>query len=259
MNNRLKVKGYQMLVLVTFFLISLQASAQEAEKVLFVGNSYTYFWNLPQTVEAMVRSIDGKIETAQSTAGGANWLEHWQGEKNLTSRAIISDNDWDIVVLQNHSRSTLDKSEQFFDYGNKFIDLVKTEKAKPILYITWAREFNPLMQETITNGYLKLATEHELDAIPVGPIWEQVRALRPDLELYDPDQSHPSAVGTYLTGLAFTKYLTGKDISEIPNRLISKDYKGEKLYLHILPPNDADFLKEVVKKFDFEPYIKSKQ
>lgn len=254
------IKGYRILYLVTFFFLSVLTSfAQKAEKVLFVGNSYTYFWNLPQTVETMVRSLDQQMETAQSTSGGTSWLDHWEGNKNLKSQSIIKDKDWDLVVLQNHSRSTLDNLEQFNDYGERFIKLVAQENATPILYMTWAREFNPLMQSTITAGYLYLAEKHKLDVVPVGLIWEKVRELRPDLKLYDPDQSHPSPIGTYLTGLAFTKYLTGKDISPVPNRLISQDYNGEKLYLNILPPNDADFLKEVVQNFDFEPYLKSKQ
>ena len=251
-------KGYQLLILVTFFFLSHLSFAQKAKEVLFVGNSYTYFWNLPQTVEIMIKSMEMDFQTAQSTAGGATWQEHWDGEKSLTSRSIIASKDWDIVVLQNHSKSTIDNINQFLDYGNRFIDLVKKEGAQPILYITWAREFNPLMQSQITEGYLKLASDRKLDVVPVGPIWEQVGKLRPDLKLYDADQSHPSPLGTYLTGLIFSKYLTHASIMSVPNRLISEDYKGQKLYLHVVPPNDAEFLKELVQKFDFASYLKSK-
>ena len=74
-------KGYQLLILVTFFFLSHLSFAQKAKEVLFVGNSYTYFWNLPQTVEIMIKSMEMDFQTAQSTAGGATWQEHWDGEK----------------------------------------------------------------------------------------------------------------------------------------------------------------------------------
>lgn len=258
MHFKLNLKGYQLpLLVILFFLSSSVLRGQNEQKVLFVGNSYTYFWNLPQTVEAMLKSQDMAFKTAQSTAGGTSWLDHWAGNKALKSRAIIGDNQWDIVVLQNHSKSTIDNLNEFHEYGQKFIDLVASNRAKPVLYITWAREFNPLMQNTITQEYLKLAEEHKLDAIPVGPIWELVRQLRPDLKLYDDDKSHPSPLGTYLTALAFTKYLSQSEGMAIPNRLTSQDYSNEKLYLHIVPANDAEFLNQVVEDFDFTPFLKS--
>ena len=59
------------------------------KKVLFVGNSYTYFWNLPQNVSLMATDQGINIETAQSTVGGTTWAQHWRGEKGLETRSRI--------------------------------------------------------------------------------------------------------------------------------------------------------------------------
>lgn len=257
MINFLKLDYRNLLLVILFFPTLLFGQDQSQEKILFVGNSYTYFWNLPQVVNSMGTSIDHDLMTRQSTAGGASLKDHWNRNKGLVSRATISDNSWDYVVIQNHSMSAINNKAEFHQYGTEMIELVKSKDAHPILYITWAREFNPLMQSAINSEYMKLAASSKVDAIPVGPIWDIVKKLRPDLKLYDPDGSHPSPIGTYLTGLIFTKYFTKKDTKDIPSRLINKDSNQEKLYLLILPANDADFLQQVVDSFDFKPYLRN--
>ena len=133
-------------------LMAYNAQAQrDTLNVLFVGNSYTYFWNLPQTVEAISANSKGVyIKARQSTAGGASWKQHWDGEKGLQSRRMIAEGQWDVVVLQNHSLSTIEKAGQFVDYGAKLVDLVREQGARPLLYMTWARAYNPMMQEQIS-------------------------------------------------------------------------------------------------------------
>ena len=247
--------GYRIIFLVTLtFSQPLFSQQTDSINVLFVGNSYTYFWNLPQTLNLMVESQGAHITTSQSTAGGSNWQHHWNGERQLKSKELIKNGHWDFVVLQNHSLSTVQALDQFLEYGEKLIELVRNSDAIPVLYITWAREHNPLMQKTITSGYLSLGKEHKVTSVPVGPIWSKVKVLRSDLALYDSDQSHPSPIGTYLNGLIFYKFFTGLSVRNIPNRLQTTDKDGEKLYISILSAEDADFLQQVVDEFDFSIY-----
>jgi len=70
--------------------------------------------------------------------------------------------------------------------------------------------------------------------------------LRPDISLYDPDQTHPSPTGTYLTACAFYRFFTKRAAKGLPNRLTTLDQDGEKTYLMILPYGDAQFCQAVV-------------
>lgn len=240
--------------MIRIFLISLLllitnlAAGQVSDtlRVLFVGNSYTYFWNLPQTVEAMAVSADFPLIARKSTAGGTNWRQHWEGEKGLKSRQLIEQGNWDVVVLQNHSRSTLDSLDQFMEYGEKFINLVKSTGARPVLYETWAREHNPLTQKDINEGYHALAQKHNIEVVHIGELWHYALQQRPGLRLYDPDQSHPSTIGTYLTASAFFTYFTGKRADGLPKRVSTTDRDGELLYLSIMSEEDAEYLQMVV-------------
>ena len=245
MNNLLRF-GIMLYITAQTFAVTAQDSIPK--NILFVGNSYTYFWNLPQTVHLMAKAKKIDITTRQSTAGGANLGEHWQGKKNLKSVEIIKNGNFDAVVLQDHSMRTIVAKDSMMKYGQLLNELIKNKGAKRYVYMTWARDWNPLMQETITKGYIELAQKIGAEVVPVGLAWQMARQLRPNLPIYDPDGSHPSSLGTYLTGCVFYGILTGQSPVGLPHRLFTTDANDEKLYISINSPNDALFCQQVAEK-----------
>lgn len=235
---------------VLLFLVSVPISsqAQSEENILFVGNSYTYFWNLPQQVSVIAESKGMSLKTSQSTSGGTNWGQHWRGEKNISSKSLIENGQFDAIILQNHSMRSLEAPDSLMYYGKLFADLIQKNDAKVFLYMTWAREWDPYMQATIRTAYEQLARETGATVVPVGLAWERARNLRPDIELFAKDGSHPSPLGSYLTACVFYRVLTGKEIDNLPPRLLTKDSNGEKLYLNIVTEEDAVFLQKVAEE-----------
>ncbi|MEL6717684.1 MAG: DUF4886 domain-containing protein [Bacteroidota bacterium] len=227
-----------------------ESTAQQTvpENVLFIGNSYTYFWNLPQLVEIMCESQSIDLKTRQSTSGGVSLGTHWRGERFLQSAEKIKSEQFDAVVFQDHSRRSIDHPDSLLYFGKLWCDLAQKHQAETYLYMTWARAWNPLMQEKITAGYQKLAAMTQSKIVPVGPAWAYAKTLRPDLQLYDPDGSHPSTIGTYLSACVFFAVLTGKSPVGLPARLVTKDKNNDPLYLMIISPNDAQFCQEVADK-----------
>lgn len=228
----------------------------QPEKVLFVGNSFTYFWNMPQMVEAMAKDQGVSLETSQSTVGGSNLEQHWKEEKGTKTRKMLENNSWDYVILQDHSLSTIEAPERFTTYGTKLIELVKEKGATPLLSMTWAYDSNPLMQKTIGSSYIKLGEETGVKVVPVGSIFMKAQEVRPDLDMYF-DDKHPSSNGSYLIALIFYKYLTGKSVMNIPDRLITTDSKGNKLYLSFVLPETGSFLRQLVEDFSMESFKKA--
>jgi len=191
------------------------------------------------------QSID--LKTRQSTSGGVNLGTHWRGERNLESREKIESGQFDIIILQDHSLRAIQHPDSLHHFGQLFSDLAHQNKAQTYLYMTWAREWNPLMQEKITSVYQKVAKLTKSKVVPVGLAWEYARSLRPDLQLYDPDGSHPSTIGTYLSACVFFAVLTGASPVGLPARLQTKDQNDDPLYLMIVSPNDARFCQEVAE------------
>lgn len=246
-NNRI---GASILLLV-LLISGVQGQEKDPIRVLFVGNSFTYFFNLPQVVSAMAKTQDFEIVTRQSTVGGSNLEQHWKEERGTKTRQLLESEKWDYVVFNNHSLSTIDTPSEFAEYGTKFANLVREKGAEPVFMSTWAYKSNPLMQEAITSGYSKLCSVTQSDCVPCGSLFAKAREARPDLELFH-DDKHPSSNGTYLLGLAFFRYFTGASTSDIPKRLTTTDADGEKLYLIFMTQTDTDFLQQLVNEFDFE-------
>lgn len=244
-------KQFIFLLFFSLFFIKtcLLGQTKDTIRVLFVGNSYTYFWNMPQLLSAMAATQHKVIITRKSTAGGAYLKEHWEGKKGLKTRSMIETGNWDIVVIQNNSRSGIDNPADFMEYGKKFIQLVKQKGAQPLLYMTWAREYNPLMQDSIAHSYQRLAGETDTKVVPVGLIWDKARKSRPDLQLFDPDGSHPSPIGVYLIASAFYRVITGQATKTIPERIATVDRDGEELYLSIMSKPNVEFIHDLVDSY----------
>ena len=233
-------------LLISFLIIpGLSAQENVPQKVLFVGNSYTYFWNLPQTVMLMAEAKEVDMQTNQSTAGGSNLGQHWRSARNLQSVDLIKSGAFDAVILQDHSMRAIEAPDSLKHYGKLLAELARKNGSDIYLYMTWSREWAPNMQQVISHEYRSLAKEIGAKVIPVGLAWQRARELRPDIELYDPDGSHPNTLGTYLSACVFFGILTGESPMGLPNRLITKDQNGEKLYINIQSKNTALFFQKV--------------
>jgi len=252
---------------ILLFLSSCGIRSQEAvsssppldsgKKVLFIGNSYTYFWNLSETVEIMSQEMGHAITSNHSTAGGVNLGQHWREENGLSSKTIIESGEYDIIILQDHSMRTIEHPDSLKIFGQKLNQSIQFSGATCYLYMTWAREWDPNMQETITKEYSALAKDIAATIVPVGPAWERARQLRPKLKLYDNDGSHPSSLGTYLTACVFYGLINKTSPVGLNHRIISTDKKGEPFYLNIQSKHDALFCQKVAAEIltKFHPHL----
>ena len=239
-------------ITIFFFGISTECLAQvkkDTLSVLFVGNSYTYYSNMPHLVSLISDSTKVKLITSKSTAGGANLSDHWKGEKGLKTKEIISNGMYDIVVLQEHSMGTIEKKDDFFKYSKELCKLIKASGAKPYFYVTWARQKVPQYQETITETYQQASKENDCGLILAGEAWKLAQTLRPNIQLFMHDGSHPSPLGAFLTACMFVEAFS----LELPDKInpwgfTVLDSRGEQILLMIQDPLDITFCLKVVSE-----------
>jgi hypothetical protein len=192
--------------------ISSQSFAQEKKdtvRVLLVGNSYIYYNNLAQMIGLITDSLNTKIICKKSTIGAATLGQHWNSERGLKTKKIIASNKFDIVVIQDNSMWPLEHKDSLLIYGQLFCNYIRANGAKPYLYNTWAREKTPQTQSSINAVYNELAALENAINVPVGSSFDLARKTIPTMNLFHPDGSHPSAVGTFLIALSFIKKITG--------------------------------------------------
>jgi len=217
-------------------------------KVLFVGNSYTYVQNLPQVVSIISDSTKTKLVTRKSTIGGAYLSEHWYGNRGLKTKDIITKGHFDIVILQENSMGTIQQPDSTIKYAKLLCQLIKESGAKPCLYMTWAREKVPQYQDEITIAYSKIAKENGAILVPVGKAWQLALKLRPTINLYDPDGSHPSSLGAVLSAYVFVGALTSEVPASIPGWYGITDIDGESVQLMSIDNLDAIFFRKVAEQ-----------
>ena len=199
-------------ILVICIFISSQSFAQEKKdtvRVLLVGNSYIYYNNLAQMIGLITDSLNTKIICKKSTIGAATLGQHWNSERGLKTKKIIASNKFDVVVIQDNSMWPLEHKDSLLIYGQLFCNYIRANGAKPYLYNTWAREKTPQTQSSINAVYNELAALENAVNVPVGSSFDLARKTIPTMNLFHPDGSHPSAVGTFLIALSFIKKITG--------------------------------------------------
>lgn len=194
---------------------------------LFIGNSYCDFYVIPDQVEAMIEGADFR----RQTQGGFSLEKHWAAGR--AQERIADEAEWDLIVLQNHSRSSLDHRDSFDEFGETFIDYIRANSdAEIYLYLTWARKKLPEDQDTITEAYCTLAVEKGVKVVPVGVAFASWIKAHPDVDiLRDDNASHPNELGAYLSACVFYATITGESPVGQPARIEGYNWltKGDTL------------------------------
>lgn len=185
-----------------------RADSTKPIRILFIGNSYTFFNNLPTTLQSIASAGANprKLEVGTILIGGATLRSHW----NDSTRNRIRRGRWDYVVLQDQSLGPIRSAADFMSYGERFGREIRAAAARPVLFVTWARKNRPASQDSLTRSYLTLGRRINALIVPVGPTWAAFQRLNPKVNLYAEDGSHPSPLGSFLAAAVFHQALFGE-------------------------------------------------
>ena len=197
-------------------MFPLIINCQDSAKVLFIGNSYTYYNNMPNLISGIANSKGDFFQSISQTPGGASFYGH---ASNPTTFSKINNDFWDYVVLQGQSQeiafSNSQVNTQSLPYIKQISDsiYINNPSSKILMYMTWGREngdpqWPPISTFDEMNGRLRLGYMRMADSVgalvsPVGSAWKYVRDNNPAITLYDADGSHPSLNGSYLAACVF--------------------------------------------------------
>ena len=178
---------------------------EPAAKVLFVGNSFTYYNNGLQSHFRKLTWSSGLLTRENSrarimTISGGQLPEHAGGFKK-----VMSGDDWDVVVLQGHSLGPISEgtAEAFRKAARKFTRIAKKQGTRSVLFMTWAYAGKPEMTAQLDKAYTEIGNELNAQVVPVGLSFAQVTGERPDIALTTDDDRHPTLAGTYLAACTF--------------------------------------------------------
>lgn len=190
-------------------------------QILMIGNSYTYYHDMPKLLEALARENGKGAEVDSVTRGGRRLYENLAAEDEQCKEicALTAKNTYDVLILQEQSYFSLVDPQKFVYGVSELINAVSAKRN--VLYATWGRkEGCALLEEygwtrqSMTLGldtaYRKAAQDLGAEVAPVGLCFARLSEGSPEIELYDPDLSHPSYTGSCVAAIVLYQRIFGE-------------------------------------------------
>ena len=131
------------------------AADELPDKVLFVGNSFTYYNNSLHNHFEELTWTSGLLDRERTrtrimTISGGHLPEHDGGFQH-----VLAGDAWDVVVLQGHSLGPISEAtaEPFREAARKFANIARSQGTRPVFFMTWAYVDQPEMTAKIDNAY----------------------------------------------------------------------------------------------------------
>ena len=189
-------------------------------KILFIGNSYTFYNDMPKMLEALSIENGKDVEVYSVTKGGRklysnlNEGDEW-GEK---IRDLCAKNEFDVLFLQEQSYFPIVDEKNITEGARALKELVNAKRT--ILYSTWGRsEGCPLLDElslsssemslALRDAYRRAAADIGAELSEVGMAFEEIKKGAKNISLYANDLSHPSYIGSAVAALVHYRVVFG--------------------------------------------------
>jgi hypothetical protein len=183
-------------------------------KVLFLGNSFTYTYDIPTLFEGFANSAGISVTVDErTTAGIAVADEQITGHINDgLSQSKITAQQWDYIIVQDNQGDYVNNIGVISaNCGNGNVTLYNQIKANfnctHIIYFAgWGPEGGVSTGDNTQScierihgnmNYLNDAIGNEIVS-PIGKSWIQSLNQMPSVDLYHSDNVHPSLAGSYL-------------------------------------------------------------
>jgi hypothetical protein len=232
-------------------LTGFAQSPSVKRNILYIGNSYTYYNNLPDLVYQLGLTSGDSLFYDSSTPGGYTLSMHCGDAVTLSK---INARQWDYVVLQCQSQEpSLDPSSvniNTLPYALQLDSLIGVNNSctRTVFYETWGRKYGDAqncssyppvctytgMQNRLRSSYKIFADTCKGIMAPVGEAFRLSRLMDSTINLYETDLSHPSPAGSYLAACIFYEVFTHRSA-------IGNPFWGS------LPQNTAVFLQNVAQ------------
>ena len=185
--------------------------------MLFIGNSLTYFNDLPGIVQALADSAGGdKIAVATVAGPDLALVDHWN---DGAAQREIARGGWELVVLQQGPSSTDVNRDSLRTFARRFAEEIAKVSARPALYSVWPTAGRRQDFARAIESYTLAATDVNGVLLPVASAW--LSAIQRDAgpELYAADGLHPTVAGSYLAALVIYAKLLDRSPVGLPARL----------------------------------------
>lgn len=181
-------------------------------KILFVGNSYTFYNNFTTMFVNIIDAQDHKSDVYELSQTYYSLKQFADPEDTTGAKLdkVLSEQKWDFVILQENMNMALSSKaeKEMYPYARILDEKVRAAGAQTTFLMTWApkngltsglkKQGREEIQSQLADSYMTIADELDSLLIPVGIGFMRCADEYPDIDLWDADGVHPSVAGTYL-------------------------------------------------------------
>ncbi len=198
----------------------VRETQEDGLRVLFIGNSLTYFNDLPVMLHRMLQYAEIPVARIESVAFANFGLQdHWV---NGPARTEIANDDWEVVVLQQGPSAT-EGRPSLLEYSRRFGEEIAAAGAQTALYMVWPAASRFFDSDGVSDSYKTAADSVDGLLFPGGEAWRAAWRMDAELALYGPDNFHPSRLGSYLVALVMFEQLAQRDPHDLPAVILTAD------------------------------------
>ncbi|WP_420129717.1 SGNH/GDSL hydrolase family protein [Longimicrobium sp.] len=203
--------------------VACDGGADGPMRILFIGNSLTYFNELPYMVQALADSAGDAPPVLREVALPDFSLEdHWNDGR--AARAIRG-GCWNYVVLQQGPSSLAESRELLLEYAARFDGLVREQGGRSALFSVWPAAARRADFARSIESYALAAEQVNGVMLPAATAWLEAWEREPGLDLYQ-DGLHPTPAGSYLAALTIAARLSGHAPAQMPAALTVRSPDG---------------------------------
>ncbi|MBQ3483205.1 MAG: hypothetical protein IJA78_03420 [Clostridia bacterium] len=174
-------------------------------KLLFIGNSHTYYNAMPDTVHRLLEATGQKSHVTMLSAGGKSLTYHASDPAALFN---IRCGKYDAVIAQD--RASGFDAASFRDGAKALKELADKALSRFFLYMPWAARDNRAAQAPMTEAYHGFCRANGCSFAPAGEVFSRLLLTQsPDL-LYREDGNHATPVGSYAAAVSIFYVITGR-------------------------------------------------
>lgn len=208
-------------------------------KLLFIGNSFTYYPTDKFSVEnpavcSIIKDIAKSLDIdllVDFVVRGTYKLSQYASSSDelgkVVEEKLNARSDYDYVILQEHSTTPVNSYNAF----NTAVSAIKSkvektqQNAQVVLYSTWGYPsaisetsiFSSVssMEKLLTEAYERCAEENEVKVNYVGKAFTYVYENYPEISLYGSDDKHQTYAGAYLSACVHLASLLNVDVRNV--------------------------------------------
>ena len=205
---------------------AVDPSSIQGAKVLFVGNSFTYWNNIPGIAEEIGKSLGMGIECESITKGSQKLIDTANASNEIGAllETALTTKKYTHIVLQEQSTLPVKNYSQYVEAVKKIAKRIEQTQDSPevYLYSTWGYtnmceggETIPQCEARLRDATFQCAIETGLKATYVGEAFSKAYDQYADKAfLYCSDAKHPSYAGSFLSAATHIASMFQVDVRE---------------------------------------------